>query len=94
MNETNGNAQIGDENEINKNLWPLGILFISLASLLTALGDNLIRLSFTRNAETFAKTGISTPFYKRRLWIMGFFCIFPTSTILNLVAYGLADAVS
>lgn len=73
----------------------LAISFALLASFSAALGDNLIRLSYTKEAKEKLAHDIShasTPLFFRPLWFFGVFCLAILNTVFSLLSYSLADA--
>eukprot|EP00516_Mucochytrium_quahogii_P011374 CAMPEP_0203787138 /NCGR_PEP_ID=MMETSP0100_2-20121128/2049_1 /ASSEMBLY_ACC=CAM_ASM_000210 /TAXON_ID=96639 /ORGANISM=" , Strain NY0313808BC1" /LENGTH=422 /DNA_ID=CAMNT_0050689585 /DNA_START=28 /DNA_END=1293 /DNA_ORIENTATION=- len=73
-------------------LWWVGVILSIFAAVFGSLGDNLIKLSYTKE-HLAVKAGMpATPIACRGLWWAGMLCITVLNTSLVLIAYVFADA--
>lgn len=69
--------------------WLIGVVLAILAALAGAIGDNVVKYSFTKAAEL---GDDAPPLHKRPLWLVGIFHMVVVNTALNVASYAFADA--
>lgn len=84
-------ASTGDEPTDGSKLWILGVLLAINTAMMSALGDNLIKRSFTLEKNARANGLPRTPVWKRPLWSAGMFVILVVVSVSSMVSYSLAD---
>ena len=70
------------------------IVLCLFAAFFAALGDNLVRLSYTKEATKVSEGDAPTPTCCRPLWLFGMFSLAGLNTLFTLWSYALADAVT
>eukprot|EP01068_Selenidium_serpulae_P013808 Selendium_serpulae@DN6012_c0_g1_i2.p1 len=71
-------------------MWLIGVTITIVGSFLGALGDILVRLSFTR--EDKKDEALRRPLIKRPLWLSGMFCSVVLDGVMTIVALNFTSA--
>ena len=75
-----------------EDLWWVGVLLSICGAVFGSLGDNLIKLSYTKEAIAVESGKEPTAIYCRYLWVLGMLCITVLNTSMTMAAYSFADA--
>jgi hypothetical protein len=73
-------------------LWWVGVLLSILSAVFGSLGDNLIKLSYTKEELNVAAGLPPTPLVCRPIWWTGMLCLTILNTGCTMAAYSFADA--
>eukprot|EP00924_Labyrinthula_sp_SR-Ha-C_P010029 snap_masked-scaffold_21-processed-gene-5.90-mRNA-1 protein AED:1.00 eAED:1.00 QI:0/0/0/0/1/1/2/0/273 len=76
----------------NSQDWIFAIILVLLGSFFAALGDNLVKFSYTLEQARLSQGENPTPVLLRPLWNLGMFSLIFLNSIFTLWSYALADA--